>query len=78
MFCEWCGRDPVLLSVQEEILRGGVEELGEAVRVVTACLWDLEGLQQPVLLQVLCVRIVVELLQHLADFRDGRGGMSLL
>ena len=68
----------MLLSVQEEILRGGVEELSEVVRVVAACLWDLEGLQQPVLLQVLCVRIVVELLQHLADLRDGRGGMSLL
>ena len=68
----------MLLSVQEEILRGGVEELSEVVRVVAACLWDLEGLQQPVLLQVLCVRIVVELLQHLANLRDGRGGMSLL
>ena len=68
----------MLLSVQEEILRGGVEELSEVVCAVPACLWDLEGLQQPVLLQVLCVRIVVELLQHLANLRDGRGGMSLL
>jgi hypothetical protein len=68
----------VSLSVEEEILRGGVEEISEVLRVVTECLWDLEGLQQPVLLQVLCVRIVVELLQHLADLRDGRGAMSLL
>ena len=68
----------MLLSVQEEILRGSVEDISEVVRVVTACLWDLEGLQQPVLLHVLCVRIVVELLQHFADLSDGRDGMSLL
>jgi hypothetical protein len=68
----------VSLSIQEEVLRGGVEELSDVVRVVAACLWDLEGPQQPVLLQVLRVSVVVELLQHFAHLRDGRGGRPLL
>jgi len=55
-----------------------VEQLSYVLRVVAACFWDLEGLLQPVLLQMLRVRVVVELLQHLADLRACRDGMTLL
>ena len=61
-FREWRGCDPVLLSVQKEVFRGSAEQLSYVVHVVAACFRDLEGLQQPVLLQVLRVGVVVELL----------------
>ena len=48
MFREWCGCDPVLLSVQKEVFRGSVEQLSYVVRVVAASFRDLEGFQQPV------------------------------
>jgi hypothetical protein len=67
----------VSLSVQEEVLRGGVEELGDVVRLVAARLGESEGLHEPVLLQVLRVRVIVELLEHLANLRDGRSAWLL-
>ena len=39
-------------------------------RVVAACFRDLELLLQPFLLHVLCIRVGIELLQHLADLID--------
>jgi hypothetical protein len=71
MLGEWHGRDPLLLSIQEEVLRCGVEEVNYVIHVVPACLWEFQRLQQPVLFQVLRVGIVVELLQHLANLSDG-------
>ena len=68
----------MFLRVQKEILRGCVDELNDVVRVVAACIGETEGLHHPVLLQMLRLRVLVELLQHLADLTGCGAAMSLL
>jgi hypothetical protein len=78
MFRKWYGSDPLSLSVQKEIIRGCFDELNDVVRVVAVCIGETECLHHPVLLQMLRVKVLVELLQNLAYLIACGAAMSLL
>ena len=60
MFRQGRVRDAVLLEVPEEVHRGCVEQLCDVLRVVTPIWHDVQSLDNPVLLQVLRVIVMIE------------------